>query len=205
MKLSTKLLAHRTALLACRQCPSVHPPVVTGNAVASQVYLLGQAPGPHEGRLGKPFAYTAGRTLFRWFATLGVEEERFRERVYMAAVLRCFPGKAAGAGGDRLPAVDEIGRCGAWIAAEQKLLQPELIIPVGRLAIEQVFARKVAKLDEVVGSTHRLGFHGRTITCIPLPHPSGLSTWYKREPGKTLLTNALREIESHPSWQTTFA
>jgi uracil-DNA glycosylase len=38
-----------------------------------------------------------------------------------------------------------------------------------------------------------------------LPHPSGLSTWYKREPGKTLLANALREIESHPSWQATFA
>ena len=131
MKLIAKLTTHRDDLLSCRQCPGVHPPVVTGNAVPSQVYLLGQAPGPHEGRLGKPFAYTAGRTLFRWFAEIGVDEETFRQRVYMAAVLRCFPGKATGGGGDRVPAAEEITRCGRWIATEQRLLQPGLVIPVG--------------------------------------------------------------------------
>lgn len=200
----TKLRVHRDELLACRQCKGVHPPVVTGNAVASQVYLLGQAPGPHEGRLGKPFAYTAGRTLFRWFGEIGVDEETFRQRVYMAAVLRCFPGKAAGGGGDRVPAVDEIARCGEWIAVEQRLLQPRLLIPVGRLAIEQAFGRKVAKLDEVVGGVHAVTFHGHTQDCIPLPHPSGLSTWFKREPGKSLLAKALAEVRAHPSWRETF-
>jgi uracil-DNA glycosylase len=204
MKLIAKLTAHREALLDCRKCPGVHPPVVTGNAVPSQVYLLGQAPGPHEGRLGKPFAYTAGRTLFRWFAETGVDEETFRQRVYMAAVLRCFPGKASGGGGDRVPASDEIARCGQWIATEQGLLQPGLVLPVGRLAIEQVFARKIPKLDTVVGQVHRVTFHGRDVDCIPLPHPSGLSTWFKRDPGKTLLAHALRHIAKHPSWRATF-
>lgn len=205
MKLIAKLAAHRNDLLNCRQCPAVHPPVVTGNAVLSQVYLLGQAPGPHEGRLGKPFAYTAGRTLFRWFGEIGVDEETFRQRVYMAAVLRCFPGKATGGGGDRVPATDEITRCGGWIATEQKLLQPGLVIPVGRLAIEQVFGHKIAKLDQVVGQTHALSFHGRTTDCIPLPHPSGLSTWFKREPGKSLLADALQQIQQHASWRNAFS
>jgi uracil-DNA glycosylase len=204
MTLTAKLTAHQTLLLACRQCPNVHPPVVSGLPVPSQIYLLGQAPGPHEGRLGKPFAYTAGRTLFRWFAQIGADEETFRQRVYMAAVLRCFPGKAAGGGGDRVPALDEIARCGEWISVEQQLLRPKLVIPVGRLAIEQVFGRKVAKLDAVVGQRHAVTFRGHTLDCIPLPHPSGLSTWYKRDPGKSLLADALQQIQQHASWRETF-
>ena len=48
--------------------------------------LIGQAPGAHEGPAGKPFAWTAGKTMFRWFGELGVDEAAFRERVYMAAV-----------------------------------------------------------------------------------------------------------------------
>lgn len=204
MTVAAKLTRHRNLLLACRRCPDVHPPVVTGNPVASPVYLVGQAPGPHEGRLGKPFAYTAGRTLFRWFGQIGVDEETFRDRVYMAAVLRCFPGKASGGGGDRVPAADEIARCGEWIAVEQRLLRPRLVIPVGRLAIEQVFGRKIAKLDQVVGQVHAVSYHGHQVDCIPLPHPSGLSTWFKREPGKTLLADALQQIQQHPSWGEAF-
>ena len=75
MARSSRLERHRAALLSCRRCPSVVPPVVTGLPVMSEIYLLGQAPGVHEGRLGRPFAYTAGKTLFRWFARLGVEPQ----------------------------------------------------------------------------------------------------------------------------------
>ena len=85
-------------------------PVVTGLPVVSPVLLIGQAPGVREGPAGKPFAWTAGKTMFGWFASLGLTEEQFRDRVYMAAVCRCFPGKAKG-GGDRVPSPDEIARC----------------------------------------------------------------------------------------------
>mgnify|MGYP003406837057 CR=1 FL=1 len=95
----------------------MHPPVVVGRAVASRILLVGQAPGDKEPKLGRPFAWTAGKTMFRWFAELGMTEEAFRTRVYMAAVCRCFPGKGA-KGGDRVPAPDEIARCGTHLAAE---------------------------------------------------------------------------------------
>ena len=177
--------------------------MVTGPAVLSRVYLLGQAPGPHEGRLGRPFAYTAGKNLFRWFSTLGVEEERFRERVYMAAVLRCFPGKSGG-GGDRVPGGSEIAACSRWISAEQRFLRPELVIAVGRLAIEQVGGVRPAGLQSVVGGVQRGEFHGRDIEWVALPHPSGLNTWYKVEPGKSLLRRALAALGRHPAWKKTF-
>ncbi len=198
-----KLGRHRRALVRCRACPDVVPPVVSGPALLSPVYLIGQAPGPHEGRLGRPFAYTAGKNLFRWFSTLGVDEERFRERVYMAAVLRCFPGKARG-GGDRVPGREEIKSCSRWMAAEQRILQPELVIAVGKLAIERVTGGRVAGLDGVVGGVREGALFGRRIDWVALPHPSGLNTWYKVEPGKSLLQRALRALGRHSSWKEAF-
>src|SRR5262245_15202947 len=90
-------------LNACKECSKMIGPFVHGPRIVSKVTLVGQAPGRREGSFGKPFAWTAGRTLFRWFEeSMSISEERFRERIYMAAVARCFPGKANG-GGDRKP------------------------------------------------------------------------------------------------------
>jgi uracil-DNA glycosylase len=173
-------------------------PVVHGPAVASRVMLIGQAPGPREGAFGRPFAWTAGRTMFGWFeGSMGIDEETFRARVYMAAVARCFPGKAPG-GGDRRPDAEEAARCETWLQRESAILEPELIIAVGTLAIERVLGEK-APLVDVVGSTRRALWHGRAIDVIALPHPSGASPWHRIEPGKTLLDGALRRLSVHPA------
>jgi uracil-DNA glycosylase len=188
-------------LRACRACPQMIGPVVHGPPVLSHVMLVGQAPGPREGSFGRPFAWTAGRTMFRWFEeSLGVDEETFRARVYMAAVARCFPGKAAG-GGDRKPDAGEIDRCRTWLAREADILRPELVVAVGTLAIEQVLGEK-APLADVVGSTRRARWHGRDVDVVSLPHPSGASPWHKIEPGKTLLRKALRRLAAHPAMKT---
>lgn len=192
------LKAHQEALKSCHRCPDMIGPVVTGQAVVSPVFLIGQAPGIKEGGFGKPFAWTAGKTMFRWFAEIGLNEENFRRRVYMAAVCRCFPGKNPG-GGDRIPNRDEIQRCATWMDNELKLLKPELIIPVGKLAIARLMP--VDKLNDVVGQVRRVTITEVEIDVIPLPHPSGASTWHRSEPGKTLLRRALQWIESHPAWK----
>ena len=184
-------------LKACRACPKMIGPVVHGPPVTSRVMLVGQAPGPREGSFGRPFAWTAGRTMFRWFEeALGVDEARFRASVYMAAVARCFPGKARG-GGDRKPDGEEIERCRRWLARETEILRPDLVIAVGTLAIEQVLGEK-APLAEVVGTARRARWLGRDVEVIALPHPSGASTWHKTEPGKALLGKALRRLARHP-------
>ncbi len=173
-------------------------PVVTGQPLASSVLLVGQAPGEREGELGRPFAWTAGKTLFKWFESIGLDEQTFRQRVYMAAVCRCFPGKQA-RGGDRVPDTEEIDNCRRWLDAELQLLRPRLMIPVGKLAITQFLA--VDKLKDVIGRQYRLERGGVEFDCIPLPHPSGASTWHRMEPGKTLLVQALTMLVEHPSWQ----
>ncbi len=193
------LLAHQAVLHDCRDCPDMTGPPVTGQAVMSPVMLIGQAPGPREIETGRPFAWTSGRTLFGWFAGLGLTEQEFRSRVYMSAVCRCFPGKNP-KGGDRVPSRHEVGCCGHWLQGDLDLLAPRLVIPVGRLAIARFFDAR--RLVDVIGSQgHWETARGRCVDVIPLPHPSGVSSWFKTEPGRTLLARALGLIGAHPVWQ----
>jgi uracil-DNA glycosylase len=183
---------------ACNACPKMIGPVVHGPPVDSRVMLVGQAPGPREGSFGRPFAWTAGKTMFRWFEeSLGVDEATFRAHVYIAAVARCFPGKASG-GGDRRPDAEETERCKSWLAREVAILRPELVIAVGTMAIEQVLGEK-GPLVELVKETRRVRWHGREVDVVALPHPSGASPWHKMEPGKTLLGEALKRLARHPA------
>jgi uracil-DNA glycosylase len=189
---------------ACTACPKMIGPVVHGPPVASRVLLLGQAPGPREGSFGKPFAWTAGRTMFGWFErALGIDEERFRATIYMAAVARCFPGKAPG-GGDRRPDAEETARCESWLKREVAILEPDLVLAVGTLAIERVLGSK-APLVDIVGTTKKARWHGRDVDVIPLPHPSGASPWHRIEPGKSLLEKALDRVARHPAMRAMLA
>ena len=172
-------------------------PVVMGRPVVSPVLLVGQAPGDKEPALGRPFAWTAGKKLFKWFASLGVDEETFRDNVYMAAVCRCFPGKNP-KGGDRVPSQLEIEACAPWLERELEICRPDLIIPVGKLAIARFLPD--APLVDAVGQRRSWSHGKRTIDVIPLPHPSGASTWYHVEPGKSLTKKALALIACHPAW-----
>jgi uracil-DNA glycosylase len=196
------MAVHRV-LEKCRACPNMIPPVIHGPPVVSRVMLIGQAPGPREGQFMKPFAWTAGKTLFRWFeANLGVDEEAFRRGVYISAVARCFPGKASG-GGDRRPDPREIAACGRFLEDETKILRPELILPVGTMAIEQVLGRKVP-LADLIGTVACVTYRGVVADVIALPHPSGASPWHKLEPGKSLVKKALALIGKHPAWRDAF-
>jgi uracil-DNA glycosylase len=195
--MSTALELHLDALRACRQCPEMQPPSVAGRAVYSKVMLVGQAPGVKEPIMQKPFAWTAGKTLFKWFQdACSIDEEAFRSRVYMAAVCRCFPGKKlAGKGGDRVPHATEIDMCSRWLQAEFALLKPALVIPVGKLAIAQFITYR--SMEAHIGQQFHGMYHGHICDVIPLPHPSGASPWPRMEPGKTLLHNALSLIAGH--------
>jgi uracil-DNA glycosylase len=197
MAAARTLEKHFAALRACQRCPRMIGPVVYGRPVASKVLLVGQAPGDKEPKMGRPFAWTAGKTLFKWFnGALGWTEDEVRDRIYFAAVCRCFPGKRP-EGGDRVPAPDEIANCSAWLEREFQLLQPELVLPVGKLAIGQFLGER--PLVETIGKKFTITYRGHVADCIPLPHPSGASPWHRMEPGKTLLEEAMKLIARHPA------
>jgi len=192
------LRAHVAELHACRKCPRMESSPVSGGPVKSEVMLVGQAPGTREPLLGRPFAWTAGKTLFRWFEeACGFGEDVFRASIYMAAVCRCFPGKHPKGSGDRVPDEEEIANCRPWMDREIALLRPKLIVPVGKLAIAQFL--EAEKLSDVIGRRIPLERNGVRFDLIALPHPSGASTWHRTEPGKTLLRRALRLLAEDAS------
>jgi uracil-DNA glycosylase len=201
--LQIRLDRHVATLRRCRRCPEMNRPVVSGGAVRSRVILVGQAPGDKEPVLGRPFAWTAGRKLFRWFQDhTGIDEATFRSRIYMAAVCRCFPGKRP-IGGDRVPAPDEIAKCSGWLKAEMELLRPGLVIAVGKLAILQFIP--CVKLDEVIGRAFPAEYGGHRFDLVPLPHPSGASPWPHQMPGRVLLPQAMALIAQHAAWKQTLS
>ncbi len=191
------LTSHVQKLLKCTLCTNMHKPVVSGGANVSKVLLLGQAPGDKEPILRRPWAWTAGKTLFRWFEeSVGWNEAEVRKNIYIAAVCRCFPGKKE-SGGDRVPAKDEIQNCSKWLDTELTILEPDLVIAVGRLAIEQFMPAR--KLEELIGRQFKARYGKLQFDFIPLPHPSGASPWHRVEPGKTLTQKALALIATHPA------
>ena len=195
--IQAQLERHVAELLQCRRCPRMKSTPVSGGAIVSDIIVVGQAPGPREPVLRRPFAYTAGKTLFRWFEEFcGLSEAAVRSKIYFAAVCRCFPGKNSG-GTDRVPAPDEIRNCWSWMDGEIRISRPRLIIPVGRLAIVQFI--DCPKLEKVIGRKFRVERAGHCFDLIPLPHPSGASPWHKISPGKELLEKALRKIAHHPA------
>lgn len=202
-RIDAQLGSHRAALLACRRCAhgdGVQP--IVSLARSPRVMLVGQAPGQTEAGGGKPFAGRAGRTLFSWLARAGIDEASARERIYIAAVTRCYPGPSPSGRGDRVPGPRERDACAGWLRAELEIIQPVLLVPVGRLAIDALIG--AVQLDQVVGRELALESHSRwalrrSPAVVPLPHPSGASSWVHLPANAALLERALRHIARH--WQ----
>ena len=182
---------HGAALAACRRCghaDDVRP--IVSPARGPRAMLVGQAPGHTEATSGRPFAGRAGGTLFRWLASIGLDEQTARAQIYIAAITRCYPGPSPSGRGDRVPSRRERELCATWLEEELRIIRPRLLIPVGRLAIDRFLGGQ--PLDRLIGRAHEVEHVGGRALAIPLPHPSGASSWI-HEPGhKAQLESALQ-------------
>jgi uracil-DNA glycosylase len=157
----------------CRACVEAGYPLESLPVIAPgegrRAYLYGQAPGIVEGDERRPWRGRAGKTLRRW---LDLDEDAFYATFYCASVTRCYPGRPASGRGDRTPTPEEQRLCELWRDNELRLLRPQLIVTVGGLAARRLL--NVKSVTESVGLRYELD--GGAIA-IPLPHPSGASSW----------------------------
>ena len=188
-RISQELSEHQRACRACRRCVedgilAEAAPVFEGGPDAV-FFLVGQAPGPVERETRRPFVGRAGKELGRWVERAGFESpEEFRRVTYIAALMRCFPGRNARNTGDRPPPARAIRNCAPWMAREMELIRPRLIILVGQLAITRFLGP--GSLEERVGRTFR-----ENPVHLPLPHPSGQSRWLNARANRDRLERAL--------------
>jgi len=154
---------------------------VISEYVGQRAYMYGQAPGVVEGEERRPWRGRAGQTLRRWLA---LDEDEFYATFYCASVTRCYPGRAPSGRGDRTPTPRERELCAFWREWELKLIRPRLIVPVGGLAIRELLG--ISGLARCIGSRYRLDGS----VAIPLPHPSGASSWLNSPANRELTASA---------------
>jgi uracil-DNA glycosylase len=173
----------------CRACVEAGYPLESLPVIApgegQRAYLFGQAPGIVEGQERRPWRGRAGQTLRRWLA---MDEAEFYETFYCASVTRCYPGKPPSGRGDRTPTPVEQQLCEFWRDWELKLLRPRLIVTVGGLAARRMLGAK--SVSECVGVRYELG----DAVAIPLPHPSGASSWLNVPANKERVVAAIELV-----------
>jgi uracil-DNA glycosylase len=175
----------------CRACADAGFPLeslpVRVPGSGQRAYMFGQAPGIAEGAQRLPWRGRAGQTLRRW---LELDEETFYGTFFCASVTRCYPGRAPSGRGDRTPTPREQDLCEFWRDWELELLRPKLIVAVGGLAIRRLLG--IAQLTDAIGER----FEREGVPVVPLPHPSGASSWPHVPANRARLDRALALVRA---------
>jgi uracil-DNA glycosylase family 4 len=160
----------RAEVAACVKCPlhSTRTQTVFGvGNLRSQWLVIGEAPGAEEDRQGEPFVGRAGQLLNAMLRAIGLP----RERVYIANMLKCRPP------GNRDPKPEELACCRPYLLRQIALLEPQIILVVGRIAAQNLLATD-APLGKLRGTAHRFGEAGTPL--VVTYHPAYLL----RSPGE---------------------
>jgi uracil-DNA glycosylase len=184
------LTSLQSDLARCRACVEAGFPLeslpVRAPFADQRAYLYGQAPGIVEGEERLPWRGRAGQTLRRW---LELDEDAFYATFYCASVTRCYPGRPASGRGDRTPTPRERDLCAFWYRWELELLRPRLIVTAGGLALKMLLG--LPSLTECIGERYELD----GVPVIPLPHPSGASSWPNFPANRARLDLALSLVQ----------
>jgi len=155
------LLALETVIRGCVACPDLaatRTTVVVGDIPQSPTLLIvGEAPGANEDLAGRPFIGKGGQLLDELMAGAGLA----RERAAVLNVLKCRPPS------NRTPTTAEARRCVGWLDRQVELLDPPLVLTLGRTALTWAMGAKVT-LDAVRGVAHQ--WRGRRL--VASYHPS---------------------------------
>jgi DNA polymerase len=147
----------------CRRCGLCHGrnKIVFGvGNPAARLMFVGEGPGVDEDRKGEPFVGRAGQLLDRILAAMGLD----RSQVYIGNVVKCRPPD------NRVPTPDEAATCVPFLRAQIAIIRPEVIVALGRTALEGLLGQKVASMSRVRGDW--MSFEG--IPLMPTFHPAYL-------------------------------
>ena len=122
----------------------------------AEIMFIGEAPGFHEDRQGRPFVGAAGKFLEELLASIGLS----REEVYICNVIKCRPPS------NRDPLSAEIEACKPFLDKQIELIQPRLIVTLGRHSMARYFPN--VQITRIHGQPKRIG--GRIY--YPMFHPA---------------------------------
>ncbi len=154
--------ALETAVAGCTRCglcnTRKHTVFGTGNRQADWLFI-GEGPGQHEDEQGKPFVGNAGQLLTEMIRAIGLS----RDAVFITNVVKCRPP------GNRDPHSDEIASCHPYLQQQINLIQPKIIVALGRIAAQKLL-KTDAPLAQLRGKPHY--FSG--VPLVVVYHPAYL-------------------------------
>jgi len=141
------------ACTACGLCEGRTQTVFGVGDVRARWMVVGEAPGEQEDLQGEPFVGASGRLLDRMLAALNLsradnEDLPPAQRVYIANALKCRPPR------NRNPTAEEIAQCEPYLVRQVELLQPRIILAMGRFAV-QALLRTDEPIGKLRGRVHR--------------------------------------------------
>jgi DNA polymerase len=157
--IASELAELYTQVSACQKCGLHRSRVkaVPGEGPAQpKIMFIGEGPGFHENQQGRPFVGAAGQFLEELLGLINLK----REDVYITNVVKCRPPQ------NRDPQPDEIEACRAYLDKQIALLQPKIIITLGRYSMARAFPN--AKISQIHGQPRTIG----GIVYVPMYHPA---------------------------------
>lgn len=154
------------ACTACGLCTSRTQTVFGVGHPQAHWMIVGEAPGEQEDARGEPFVGRAGQLLDAMLASVGLSREaqgERAERVFIANVLKCRPP------GNRNPQAEEVARCAPFLERQVALVQPRLILALGRFAVQTLLAS-----DEPIGRLRGRLHRYRGVPVVVSYHPAYL-------------------------------
>ena len=134
---------------SCKKCPVLaenRTRVVPGSgAEDADIMLIGEAPGWHEDQQGLPFVGQAGSFLNELISSIGMN----REQIYITNVVKCRPP------GNRDPLPEEIRTCRTWLNQQIDLIQPKIVVTLGRYSLAMFFPGK--SIGKIHGTSQKRG------------------------------------------------
>ncbi len=131
-------------------------------------------------------------SLNSWLYSISITHDQIQKYFFYSALVDYFPG--AKNGSHRVPTLEEIKKERQRLKQTLRKFNPDLVVPIGKLSISHCLGREVNLLRDLIGQVFTADPYGllsREVTIIPLPHPSGASTWRHRQENKKLLKHSL--------------
>jgi DNA polymerase len=144
----------------CTACPlhrSARQAVPGEGSAESGIFFLGEAPGYHEDLQGRPFVGSAGQFLDELLAGIGLD----RRKVFITNVVRHRPPE------NRDPLPDEIAACDMWLRRHLEVLEPRVIVTLGRHAMGRFFPGE--SISRIHGRPRRTA---DGLVIFPVYHPA---------------------------------
>lgn len=149
---------------ACALCKTRKQSVFSAGDPQAQWMIVGEAPGEQEDKQGEPFVGLAGQLLDRMLYQLNLARKPIEQQpVYIANVLKCRPPR------NRNPAPEEITQCEHYLKRQIELVQPKIILIMGRFAV-QTLLNTTDAIGRLRGKVH----HYQNIPAIVTYHPAYL-------------------------------